>query len=251
MAMTSVEPQPERLNNFEALLQEVSSDFVESERRLKLVAYTLAGMGTIAINAAKLPLVAVPSLALEALKYSESPLVSGLVTGAVFGTWTYGAAYIIDAAGQCYPNLKSAFRERFPRISSKLSDSLPGFTTNEVPPNRMRMARIGKNILTHARRGMTVLGIGAGFYVGAAQLEERPNEEIGRLRRLTAGDAALMIGTLSCATTSIVTKIGESNPVLADQIQERATDTKTLVGLALGLIVGQGLNRWRHSRHDN
>ncbi|MES2971294.1 MAG: hypothetical protein V4702_03175 [Patescibacteria group bacterium] len=248
--MAPVDAQSARLNNFGALVQSAWTDFAESEHRFRLCISTIAALGTIAVNVPKLPLVGVPNLALEALEHTNSPTVTGLITGAIFGAWTLGAASLVDAAGNHFPKVKQVVRERFSRATDFLSNTLPGFTFEDEDrhEHRSRAKQLGHGALTHIRRGLTVLGIGAGFYVGTAQIEERPRQEIRRLRRLAAGDATLMIGGLSCATTAIVTKITEKDPALAERIQDGATDSKILVGLAVSLLVSQGLNKRRHKR---
>jgi hypothetical protein len=243
--MESAEAQPHAVVD---VFQGAIADLTESERKFTLLATTGAALATLAVNGAKIPLVAAPSLALEALQYTDSSTVTGLVTGAVFGAWTYGASGIVNAAGNHYPEAKAKAKERYPRTVDAIVDSLPGLKDEVIEEERGRISRFGRSIITHAKRGVSVVGIGASVYVAGAQLEEMPTKEIHRMRRRAAVDSALVIGSLSCATAGVVAKISDSHPELAHHIQDGATDTKTLFAVALSLIVGQGLNKWRKKR---
>ena len=224
-------------------------DVKESEHRFKLVVTTAAAIGTAAVNAAKIPLVTAPTIALEALQYTDSPFISGAVTGIVFGSWTLGASGVINAAGNHYPEAKQRVKGRYPKTASLLSESLPGLHREENnPEDKGRIAKVRDATLLHAKRGTAIVGVGASFYIVAAQLEEMPKEEVKRLRRLASMDGALVIGSISVATAGVVAKISDSHPELADRIHDGATDTKTLFALAASLIIGQGLSKWRSKR---
>ncbi len=222
-------------------------DLRESDHKLKMVATTVAGLGTAAVNAAKIPLVTAPTIALEALQYTNNPLVGGIVSGAVFGGWTWAASGVINSAGNHYPAAKVKAKERYSKTADFLSESLPGLHAedNHLKQDESRVARLGNSALVHTKRGTAIVGVGAIFYIVAAQLEEMPKKEVKRLRRLAAADGAFMIGSISVAAVGLVAKISDSHPELADRIHEGSTDTKTLFALAATLIASQGLSRWR------
>ncbi len=227
-------------------------DVQESERKAVLPMTTIAAVGTLAVNFAKIPLIVAPSVALETLQYTDSPIVSGVVTGLIYGGWTWGASGIINAAGNHYPEAKEKVKIGFPKQANFISESLPGLHIAEMGEShdKSRLAKFGSTILEHARRGITIVGIGTTPYIVGAQLDKKPKEEVNRLRRLATLDGSLAIGSFSVLTAGVVAKVHNSNPELAEQIQDTATDTKTLVTAALSLIAGQAFNKWRIKRKE-
>lgn len=230
------------------VLQGAFNDFTGSERRARMSFATIAAVGTTAINTFKIPLVTAPSLALETLQHTNNPVISGVVTGLVFGGWTLGASGIINAAGNHYPSAKDRAKVRYPRTLEFLSESLPGLHAETNKVDQTRTARRKTGTLTHANRGVAVMGIGAGFYVAASQLEDKSNEEIQNLRRVCSMDAAIAVGSVSLVVSTIVDTLRDSHPEAAELIEDQSTNPKALLLLALALITGQGLNKWRKRR---
>lgn len=246
--MTSEESQ---LNGVSDIFHGVVADIVDSEHKASLFTTTAMALGTVGIGSAKIPMVTAPALAVEALQYSESSLVTGVVTGAVFGLWNYASTGITNAAGKHFPNAKARASAHYADEVTLLAHSLPGFEINppDEEPRKSRALRIGNTVLTHFERGVAAVGVGTTPYIVAAQLQEKPEVEVRQLRRRLALDAALLVGSISCATAGVVAEIGDSHPELAHQIQNGATDSKVLMGGAIGLVIFQAVkDRWRTKR---
>lgn len=246
--MNSESPEVSGLRD---VFQGVGSDIADSESKLRIASLSALAVGTGIVNGFKLPLITIPAVALEALQYTDSPFATGAVTGAIFGTWIYGSSGIIDAAGNQYPEAKERAMDRFSGKITHLSESLPGLHPEAPDTNRSPLRRFGTFALNHAEIGMTTVGIGATPYVAIAQIEKQSRPEIRKIRRMVSTDAAIAIGSLSCLSAVAVSELQDSHPGWADFIEHTATDTKTLLAVALGIVGTKAYKVIKKARKKN
>jgi hypothetical protein len=221
-------------------------DFRGSDERLRLLASSATAGVMESASLLKLSVVTIGHTGFDILHNTHSPTLAGAATGAMFGAWSLVLGRRLNGAINHYPTAVESLKENFPKITHNLSDSLPGFSP-EVPDDLRRMslaARIGNTALTRARRGLTALGLGTGFYVLAGNIEERPKTAVNRLVAATSADCAGVAGVFSFTASELILKLGDKNPELADTIYEASSNPKVLGGLAVMMM---GIERGRHA----
>src|SRR6476661_10058867 len=102
--MSFEENQPEVTGT---ILGAVETDLRESEHRIRMIGSTSLAVGTALFNTTKIPLVSMPTIALETLQYSDNSLAAGLATGVAYGGWTLITTDFVDRALNHIPTTKS------------------------------------------------------------------------------------------------------------------------------------------------
>lgn len=209
----------------------------------------LAG-STVAFNSTKIPLVTMPTVALEALQYSDNSILAGVAAGAAYGGWTLITTGVADSALSQLPGTKSWLEHRHPTQVEVITGAFPGLeTSNDEKASSKRLARVGKFIGTHVVRGMTAIGVGANSFVAAAHLEEQPKPAITHLRRSLAVDGGVIMGLVAGGSAAAINWIGDSNPGRAEQIHDFATDPMKTLGAAVLIMAVQGTKKqWSKQR---
>lgn len=227
------------------ILRAVEADYTESEHRYRMIGSSALAVGTVGFNSTKIPLVTMPTIALEALQYSDNSLAAGVAAGLAYGGWTLLTTGFADRALNHIPATKSWLEHRHPTQVGLIIDAFPGLDENndEEKSSTKLGARIGKSVVTHTVRGMTAVGAGANFYVVAAHLEEQPKPARHRLRRRLSIDGGLVMGTIAGASAEVVRQINDSNPLLAEQIHDGATNPWIGAGVAGSLMAVQGTKK--------
>jgi hypothetical protein len=219
------------------------SDFRESEQKPLFIGSTMMTIGLGAIGAARLPTALIPATTFGVLEHTHSVPETAAAGAVMFGGWAFTAAQTLNLGMSQYPKTVGVVKQNFSPAVDVLTDSLPGWETpvraEDDPRKASLAARIGSTALTHARRGFTVLAIGATPYVMAARIQNKPKEAIHRLITVGSLNGAAVAGVLSGSVAEVINTVGQHNPELAQGIQDNAGDTKALLGFAGALMITQ------------
>lgn len=218
----------------------IKLDFKNSDNRIALAA---VGLGTAAVQGldrARASVVLVPTIAVNVLESTGSPAQAALAGGATFGAWCLAVGGATTEGLVKYPKTVDKFNESFPSFVDFLTESLPGFDSRpveEITAEKKSLAsRIGGNVLDHLKRGYVASGIGTTAYAGTSMASGRGRADTHKLNANASLDGGIAVGLVIAAVANTITKIGESHPQLALDIQNVASDIRLWYGVALGLI---------------
>ncbi len=168
----------------------------------------------------------------------------------MFGTWALISSGILNNGVNRYPRTIKEARENFPSFVEHFSNALPGLESKkDADPRRLALARnIGKQALTHARRGITAFGVGIAPFILTAGMKGQSKSERRWLCAKVGIDSGIMVGLMSAGVAQTIIKIGDGHPELAQRIQDNAGSAKLWYGVAIGLMAGEWLNNKRKTR---
>jgi hypothetical protein len=108
------------------------------------------------------------------------------------------------------------------------SSELPDSTEQDLPsPARIPLIKRIGNVCTAAVSDFK-----------ESPATDRPKKEIHELNLNASADGAAAIGAVVLGVAEVIVKIGESNPALAEHIQNTASDIRVWYGVA-GLMMAQ------------
>jgi hypothetical protein len=220
----------------------------ENPNKVIRAASGLGVLATQAVGAAKLPSVGIPIIATDVLTRTDNPGAVGLTAAAISGAWTYIGSRSLSNGINQFPDSMKTLEENFPSFSKHLSDSLAGLEVSEdqtvIASRKASSARrIGNQILTHAKRGITAYTFGIVPYMMGASIKHQSSSERKKLSALLSLDSATMVGLISASSAEVIIDIGHKHPELARQIQHDSSNVKFWYGVAAVIVAGELLNK--------
>ena len=222
-------------------LRAVKADFSESEHRTSLVA---SGLGTVAVQAAdrlRASIVLVPQVAINVLQNTNSPVEAGVAAGLTFAGWCAIVGGTTTEALNKYPKTMEAFGDNFPGVVDFFDEALPGVDDydKDKADKHSLARRIGGRVLTGAKRGLTVSGIGTVAYVSTAATKGNRRSAIHRLNANASAEGGVVIGGVVYGIAETISQISVTHPALAERIVNDASNIKLWYGVAGVMIAGQ------------
>lgn len=230
-----------------------ATDYKESEYKLANVAI---GLGTVAVQAldrARASVVFVPTIAANVLQETQSPAQAAIAAGATFASWCVAVGGATTEGLKQYPTAVSKFEQNFPGVVGFFEDSLPGLEKPDrtQPPSIAR--RIGSRVLTGVKRGFTVTGIGTAAYTSTAVAKGKSRKEVHTLNANASVDGGTIVGGAVYGVGTSIVQLSHEHPLLAQQIQDHATNIKLWYGVAGAMMAGQFVStrykKWRTKRN--
>ncbi|HVX23757.1 MAG TPA: hypothetical protein VG992_00180 [Candidatus Saccharimonadales bacterium] len=214
-------------------------DYQESPRKMRALGNGFLALTTQTMDRLRLSVVLVPHAATEVLSHTHSPTEAGLAAGSVFAAWCLGVGESLNQGMSEYPKAVDKASKNFPGLVDLFADSLPGFEEKADDGNTALPRKIGRQALTHLRRGLAVTGIGSTAYVATAATRGRSKSDIRRLTTKASLDGGLIAGGVVGAIGETIVKIGDKHPLLAERIQNDASNIKLWYAIAGALMVEQ------------
>jgi hypothetical protein len=214
-------------------------DFKESPHKIRMAGIATGVAALQVADRMRASVIFVPTIATNVLEHSHSPTAAAIAGGTAFGGWCAAVGGATTEGLANFPAATSEFEKSFSGVVNFFEDSLPGFEQPEPRDEETSRARhVGGRALTRLKRAYTVSGIGSVAYVSAASATDRPKKEIHELNLNASADGAAAIGAVVLGVAEVIVKIGESNPALAEHIQNTASDIRVWYGVA-GLMMAQ------------
>jgi hypothetical protein len=230
--------------------ESVVADYKESDNRLHFLA---AGVGMVALQAAdraRTSVVLVPTIAVDVLQWTHSPLEAALTAGAAFTMWCTAVGGATTEGLRQFPRASKRVDTEFPRLVGAFEDSLPGIEKSDEGANRAQ--RVGGRALMALRRGFTVVGLGTTAYVSTAAAKGRKRRDIHELNLQASLDGGIAAGLIVEGVGQAIVHLATSHPELAERIQNDASNIKLWYGVTAAMMIGQyggnKLKAWRAAK---
>lgn len=248
------EPEPlsfrDRLGN---VADAISTDYQNSRNKLQNVAIGAGVVALQGLDRARASVVFVPTIAANVFQTTHSPVEAAIAGGLIFAGWCGVVGGITTEGLHQYPKAVKEFENNFPKAVDFFSDALPGIDL-PTPEQRHKASlakRIGSRLLTGVKRGFTVSGIGNTAYVSTSVVQGKSKSETHRLNLHAGIDGGTAVGAIIFGVGEAILQLAHDHPLLAERIQNDASNIKLWYGVAGAMIVGQfATNRFKKFRRN-
>src|SRR5579884_792867 len=174
------------------------------------------GLGITAIQALsriQASWVFVPEVAINVFKDTRSPVEAAFAGGLAFGGWCLATGAATAEGLSKYPRTVKEFSRSFPGFVDFFRDSLPGLNNseNEKKEDTSFLQKAGKRIVTLAKRGLTVTGIGSAIYAGTATINGMERKDVHKLNAEASFEGGFITGGFIFGLGELIVKIAHDN----------------------------------------
>ncbi|MGF7229278.1 MAG: hypothetical protein ACQR33_04825 [Candidatus Saccharibacteria bacterium] len=246
---------PERLpfrERVSDVFRNAREDFRDSPHKLRHVAVGAGMVAMQALDRARTSVVFVPTIAVDVLQHTHSPLEAAIAAGGAFGLWSAGIGSTTVEGLTQYPKAVTSFNKDFPGVVGFFEGVLPGVEAPKDQEQISRIRRIGNRALTGLKRGGTVAGIGTAPYASTAVAMGQPRAEAHKINLNASADGATIIGAFVFGVGETIVQIANDHPLLAERIQNDAGNIKLWYGVAGAMMAQQYISKkyanWKEKR---
>lgn len=227
-----------------------STDYKESQHKIQKIG---VGVGVIAMQSLdrlRASVIFVPEIAVNVLQNTHSPVEAALAGGAAFATWCTVVGGVTNEGLHQFPVAVESFEDNFPGAVEFFSDALPGVNSpsSEEIKKQSVAKRIGNRIILGLKRGYTVSGIGTVAYVSTASVQGKSKKEGHKLNLNASLDGGAAVSGVVLMAGEAIVRIGDSNPELAKNIQDYASNIKLWYGVAAFMIISNFISNRLNKR---
>jgi hypothetical protein len=232
----------------------IGADYRESHNKLQNAAIGAGVLALQGLDRARASVVFVPTIAVHVFQNSHSPAEAAVAGGLAFATWCTAVGGITTEGLHQYPRAVKEFETGFPGFVDFFNDALPGIDppTPEERDETSLAKRIGSRVLTGIKRGFTVSGIGTVAYVSTATVKGKSKPETHKMNLHASLDGGTAVGAIIFGAGEGIVRLAHSDPILAERIQNDASNIKLWYGVAgammLGQFVSNRLKKFRRNR---
>jgi hypothetical protein len=214
----------------------------DGERRTAKVWAAATGITQI-LDRSRIVIITAPPAAISVLEHTGSTVAAGATAAAIFTVWNGSMGETLNQGLSRFPKGVEEFSEQFPSTVELFTQSLPGIepknadeTSQSYMLDQEHKSGAIKKLRTvvgkHIRRSFTGMGIGSTAFVATASANGYEKNEVSKVNAGVTADTAGLVFLLGLGVTESISKLGESHPALAHDIQNVVQDSRFWLGIA-------------------